>query len=159
MSLPQLAFSSRILQLSQPWQPFNFTFRALFACCLLSASLLTTACDPMDPLGEQAQIIAEGKAIGSACRHSGRALEDCYALNDQAEKAAIFSGWKEMDGYMRENNIAIVPSSEHLPVPAAVTEAGTSPETPATETPTGSENAAASSTEAISTSPASTTRP
>lgn len=52
---------------------------------------------------------AEGRAVGSACRHSGRALEDCYALNKKASKAAVFSGWRDMDAYMRENNIETVP--------------------------------------------------
>jgi len=47
----------------------------------------------------------EGKAVGSACRHAQRALEDCYALNPKAQKAAVYAGWLEMDGYMRENKI------------------------------------------------------
>lgn len=53
---------------------------------------------------------AEGRAIGGACRHSGRALEDCYTLNPKGAKAAIFSGWRDMDAYMRENNIEVVPA-------------------------------------------------
>ena len=53
---------------------------------------------------------ADGKAIGGACRHSGRALEDCYMMNPKAVKAAIYAGWRDMDAYMRENNIqAVVP--------------------------------------------------
>lgn len=48
---------------------------------------------------------AEGKAIGSACRHALRAIEDCYTLNPKAVKAAVFAGWREMDEYMRENKI------------------------------------------------------
>ena len=48
---------------------------------------------------------AEGKAIGGACRHAGRAIEDCYALNKKADKAAIFAGWRDMNDYMRENKI------------------------------------------------------
>ena len=48
---------------------------------------------------------AEAKAIGSACRHGLRSIEDCYSLNEQASKAAVFEGWKDMDGYMRENKI------------------------------------------------------
>lgn len=48
---------------------------------------------------------AEGKAIGAACRHTQRSLEDCYASNPKASKAAIFAGWREMDEYMRENDI------------------------------------------------------
>jgi hypothetical protein len=48
---------------------------------------------------------AEGKAIGGACRHAARAIEDCYALNKKADKAAVFNGWREMNDYMRENKI------------------------------------------------------
>lgn len=48
---------------------------------------------------------AEARAIGSACRYGLRGIEDCYELNDDESKAAIFSGWKEMDEYMRENKI------------------------------------------------------
>ena len=47
----------------------------------------------------------EGKAVGSACRHALRAIEDCYALNPKAVKAAVFGGWREMDEYMRENKL------------------------------------------------------
>jgi hypothetical protein len=57
------------------------------------------------PATEAAREEAEGKAIGSACRQSGRALEDCYQINRKAPKAAIFTGWREMDAYMRENKI------------------------------------------------------
>jgi hypothetical protein len=48
---------------------------------------------------------ADGKAIGGACRHAGRAIEDCYALNRKADRAAVFAGWREMNDYMRENKI------------------------------------------------------
>lgn len=48
---------------------------------------------------------AEGRALGGACRHAGRAIEDCYLLNPRADKAAIFAGWREMNDYMRENKI------------------------------------------------------
>ncbi|MFM8770325.1 MAG: hypothetical protein ACKOD9_22080 [Rubrivivax sp.] len=51
---------------------------------------------------------AEGRAIGGACRHAGRAIEDCYALNRKADKAAVFSGWREMNDYMRENKVETV---------------------------------------------------
>jgi hypothetical protein len=39
---------------------------------------------------------------------SGRALEDCYALNRKADRAAVFAGWREMNDYMRENKIEVV---------------------------------------------------
>ena len=48
---------------------------------------------------------ADGKAIGGACRHAGRAIEDCYTLNRRAERAAVFAGWRDMNDYMRENKI------------------------------------------------------
>lgn len=48
---------------------------------------------------------AEAKAIGAACRHAMRAIEDCFLLNPKADKAAVFEGWREMDEYMRENKI------------------------------------------------------
>jgi len=51
------------------------------------------------------QRIEEAKAIGGACRHALKGVEDCYLLNDKAVKSAIFEGWKDMDAYMRENKI------------------------------------------------------
>lgn len=54
---------------------------------------------------------AEGKAIGSACRHAVRSVEDCFRSNPKAGKAAVFAGWKEMDVYMRENEIVGMPNT------------------------------------------------
>jgi hypothetical protein len=51
---------------------------------------------------------AEGKAVGGGCRHAGRAIEDCYAINKRSDKAAIFAGWREMNDYMRENQVEVV---------------------------------------------------
>ncbi|CAN5339769.1 hypothetical protein BH09PSE5_BH09PSE5_34880 [soil metagenome] len=48
---------------------------------------------------------AEGKAVGGACRHAARAIEDCFTMNKKADKAAVFAGWREMNDYMRENKI------------------------------------------------------
>ncbi len=48
---------------------------------------------------------ADGRAIGGACRHAARAIEDCYSLNKKADKAAVFAGWRDMNDYMRENKI------------------------------------------------------
>ena len=53
---------------------------------------------------------AEAKAVGAACRHAMRAIEDCYLLNPKADKSAVFEGWREMDEYMRENKIEGTPS-------------------------------------------------
>lgn len=73
--------------------------------------LILAGCDkfPMlDPSRALVQKEAEGKAIGGACRHAGRALEDCYTLNPKASKAAVFAGWREMNDYMTEKQIEVV---------------------------------------------------
>ncbi|MBC3869521.1 hypothetical protein [Undibacterium oligocarboniphilum] len=70
--------------------------------------LLLSACDRLgiaDPAREAAQKEADARATGSACRHAGRAIEDCYALNPDAARSAVYAGWKEMNDYMRENKI------------------------------------------------------
>jgi hypothetical protein len=74
----------------------------------LSLVLLLAGCDLFG--GESAETVAarreaEGKAVGSACRHAMRAIEDCYTLNPKAPKASVFAGWREMDEYMRENKL------------------------------------------------------
>jgi hypothetical protein len=63
--------------------------------------------------------IAEAEAIGSGCRQSGRSIEDCYALNPDAQKAAVFSGWKSMNEYMAERELKEVPSVVPRPEPLA----------------------------------------
>ena len=73
---------------------------------LILASL--TACDRLglpDPARDAAARESDARATGSACRHAGRAIEDCYALNPDASRAAVYAGWKEMNDYMRENKI------------------------------------------------------
>jgi hypothetical protein len=80
------------------------------------ASLLVvlTGCDALgidSPERIAALREAEGKAIGGACRHAARAIEDCYALNKKADKSAVFTGWREMNDYMRENKIEPVAPS------------------------------------------------
>lgn len=69
---------------------------------------LLTACDQLQErmgIPVAAKLEAEGKAIGSACRHAGRGLEDCYRLNPEADKAAVHTGWREMNEYMIKNNM------------------------------------------------------
>ncbi len=76
------------------------------------AALLLTGCDALtgalgieSPEKTAAAREAEGKAVGGACRHAGRAIEDCYAMNKKADKASVFAGWRDMNDYMRENKI------------------------------------------------------
>jgi hypothetical protein len=90
----------------------------LLASVGLCAPLLA-GCDMLgleSPQAATARKEAEGKAVGSACRHAGRAIEDCYVLNKKADKSAVFAGWREMNDYMRENKIEEV--KPELPPPA-----------------------------------------
>jgi len=75
---------------------------------VLAAVLLTGGCDMLGIESTQAlteRREADGRAVGGACRHAGRALEDCYALNRKSDRSAVFAGWREMNDYMRENKI------------------------------------------------------
>lgn len=115
---------------------------ALLARLLLVAALpLAGGCDMLselleipNPAREHAIKEAEGRAIGGACRHAGRSLEDCYTLNPTAEKASVFAGWRDMNDYMMEHKLEVVPSQL---VP------GTPPAGAARTTPAGTPAAAA----------------
>jgi hypothetical protein len=92
---------------------FTFARRTL----LLLMLPLLVACDRLadllelpDPQREAEVAEAEGRAIGSACRHAGRSLEDCYLLNANASKSAVFAGWRDMNDYMMQNKLEVVPS-------------------------------------------------
>ncbi len=74
----------------------------------VAGALLLAGCDQLgieDPAKVAASKVADAKAIGGACRNALRAIEDCYALNPKAQKAAVYEGWREMDEYMRENKL------------------------------------------------------
>ncbi|WP_300717232.1 hypothetical protein [Hydrogenophaga sp.] len=88
------------------------------SACLLGAASLLAGCDALgieSAADVAAKKEAEGKAIGSACRHAVRSIEDCFGGYPRAGKAAVFAGWKEMDEYMRENAIVGMPAE---PAPA-----------------------------------------
>lgn len=92
-------------------------FPSILAISVLAALLSGCEIPGMDDAEKIAAAKeAEGKAIGGACRHSGRALEDCYVMNPKAQKAAIYTGWRDMDAYMRENKIdAVTPDLVEAP--------------------------------------------
>lgn len=90
--------------------------------CSLALMWLLTGCDQLGldtPAKAAERKQAEAKAIGSACRHALRAIEDCYVLNPKADKSAVFAGWREMDEYMRENKLEGVTPVVPRPAPAA----------------------------------------
>ena len=97
----------------------------------LTFAALLSGCDMLgieSPEKVAAAKEAEGRAVGGACRHAGRAIEDCYALNRRTDKAAIFAGWRDMNDYMRENKIepvAPVVVAQVAPKPTADAKAET----------------------------------
>lgn len=93
---------------------------------LVALSVLLASCDALgieSGTATAARKEADGKAVGSACRHAMRAIEDCYTLNTKASKAAVYAGWREMDEYMRENKIEgiapVIPRKSAKPAEAA----------------------------------------
>lgn len=106
--------------------------------CLLSAATLMAGCEALG-IETATQLAAkkeaEARAIGSACRHAVRSIEDCFGSNPKAGKAAVFAGWKEMDQYMRDNEIVGMPSppGASRSSPVEQEETGPDPDPDATE--------------------------
>ncbi len=83
----------------------------LAAPLLCALALLAGGCDQLgieSASAVAARKEADGKAVGGACRHAGRAIEDCYTLNKKADRAAVYAGWREMSEYMRDNKVEAV---------------------------------------------------
>jgi len=82
--------------------------RRLAVLFVSSIAMLLGGCDALG-LDSAEKIAAarqaDGRAIGGACRHAARAIEDCYAIYRKADRSAIFAGWRDMNDYMRENKI------------------------------------------------------
>lgn len=81
---------------------------AVLASAMLAAVVLSGCLEQVPGFGPDPRLVVrekEGKAVGGACRHALRGLEDCYALNPKISKSYIFEGWKEMDEYMREHKL------------------------------------------------------
>jgi hypothetical protein len=66
------------------------------------------------------------KAVGAACRQSGRSLEECYQRNPDADKAQIYAGWREMHEYMVKQKLETIapPAEPAVPPPVAATNGG-----------------------------------
>jgi hypothetical protein len=97
----------------------------------LFSLVMLAGCDRLglaDPAKDAAIKEADARATGSACRHAGRAIEDCYSQNADLARSAVYAGWREMNDYMRENKMAEVrPESPVAEVKATtVAEASTS---------------------------------
>lgn len=99
--------------------------RCLVLTLLTLAPLWLAGCDQLgieSASATAARREAESKAVGAGCRHSARSVEQCYAQNKRADKAAVFMGWKEMSEYMAANKIDAVPPPAE-PVPTTVAQA------------------------------------
>lgn len=115
MRHPRLLCSDKLVSDQAP--------RRLCQLLIVSSSLLGLGgCDVVQqklglepPAVKLARIEADGKAVGGACRQSGRAIEDCYSIYSWLPKSAIYDGWRDMDAYMRENKLETV--EPQLPPP------------------------------------------
>ena len=85
--------------------------RRITLSIVVLAAALSAGCDMLgieSPEKLAAARDADGKAIGGACRHAGRAIEDCFVMYRKADRAAVFAGWRDMNDYMRENKVESV---------------------------------------------------
>lgn len=118
-------------------KPESSTMRHLLRS--LSLIMATSTLVGCDALGIEtatqlnAKKEAEARAIGSACRYALRGIEDCFATNSKAGKAAVFEGWKEMDQYMRDNQLVGMPADGGTAKPGANAEPSGTPDTARTE--------------------------
>lgn len=85
------------------------------ASLVAALGLFLAGCDQVnqrlgleDPARKEAKADAEGRAVGSACRQSGRAIEDCYAIYNWLPKSSVFAGWRDMNDYMQERGLQVV---------------------------------------------------
>ena len=109
----------------------QWTSRQFVVTGLVVAMTGLSGCDQLGietPEKTAERQVADAKAVGSACRHAMRAIEDCYLLNPKAEKSSVFTGWREMDEYMRENKLEGIAPVVPRPAPAA---AASKPSAPA----------------------------
>ncbi len=100
---------------------------------LFFVSLSVASCDVSKLFEPDTRLsMDDSKAVGAACRHSGRALEDCFSLNPNAYQSGVFEGWRDMNDYMMANKIETVapktielaetkPNSEPVEPPLSVT--------------------------------------
>lgn len=116
------------------------TLGALIAAPMLALIFGVAGCDQIqqkmgleDPTAKAARAEAEGKAVGGACRHSGRAIEDCYSIYTWVPKDAVYSGWRDMDSYMRDNKIEAVEPQLPPPQPPGTKKKAPPPAEPAAD--------------------------
>ena len=88
----------------------------LFAFSLPGCDMIQQKMGLENPAAKAAKDEADGKAVGGACRQSGRAIEDCYSIYSWLPRASVYEGWRDMDAYMRDNKLETI--APQLPPPA-----------------------------------------
>ena len=88
--------------------PWAFLIAAAFLTSLAGCDMIQQQMGIEDPAGKAARNDADGKAVGGACRQSGRAIEDCYSIYAWLPKSSIYEGWRDMDAYMRDNKLETI---------------------------------------------------
>ena len=100
------------------WTPLrNLLIAAAFSCVLPACDIIQQQMGIEDQNAKAARNDADGKAVGGACRQSGRAIEDCYSIYSWLPKSSTYEGWRDMDAYMRDNKLETV-EPQLPPVPA-----------------------------------------
>lgn len=110
--------------------PRTYLIAAALVLSLAGCDMIQQQMGIEDPAAKAARTDAEGKAVGGACRQSGRAIEDCYSIYAWLPKAPIYEGWRDMDAYMRDNKLETVePQLPPVAAPGTRRKALTSEET------------------------------
>lgn len=89
-------------------KPLRTLLIAILVLGLSACDIIQQQMGIEDPTAKAERADAEGKAVGGACRQSGRAIEDCYSIYAWLPKSAIYEGWRDMDAYMRDNKLETV---------------------------------------------------
>lgn len=83
--------------------------RKLKILMVAGAATMLSSCDLSQIPGLDGKLsLEDSKAVGAACRHSGRALEDCFVMNPNTHQSGVFEGWRDMNDYMLANQIDVV---------------------------------------------------
>lgn len=90
-------------------QDQDWIMRKLKILMVASAATMLSSCDLSQIPGLDGKLsLEDSKAVGAACRHSGRALEDCFVMNPNTHQSGVFEGWRDMNDYMLANEIDVV---------------------------------------------------
>ena len=107
----------------------TFLIAAVVLISLAGCDMIQQQMGIEDPIAKAARTDAEGKAVGGACRQSGRAIEDCYSIYSWLPKAPIYEGWRDMDAYMRDNKLeTVVPQLPPVAAPGTKRKVATTEE-------------------------------